>query len=691
MANRDRRGVGGVPGTSNVNTVAGRTGTPRLDGRVRRVDTRVTTSGQAAAARALGDIKLGMAAEFARGLDRIGAKLGQAADRAALAEGKKSGALAGREDGFQPTGDQTIFGAAFDASGIETFKNKMVVAVATQVDELATQHAGDPVGLAKSLDGAAAGWLEKLGADENLAAAVLPQFEAVFNRQRLSAMHGATREAMRRQKAEAVGALDAAITSRTTALAKNAYRLATTPEASAALAGETADLTEALAAAGPDGAPLLSPARQAEILNATARKVVEARIAGVYDHLDTPAAKLDFLDGVANSDMLGDFPKADQADIVDGFRARYADEVFAGVFDNLALATEEDFHGRLDLAFPEDSAMQAFLGPVYRRLDAEVGRLRRQRLEDPAASVADLPAAKEAKAARVPGDPQSEQNYVTTMMGLQADAGVISPETLPRAEARAMLRGVQPDANGNISAGIRSLAGFVEATYGPLADQVFSDIMIGAGRETIAGNDFSVPVLAALRRGDRPGNRELEALARRGDIADATLVSDDGLFIDGGPSGESFTPFAAPVPGERPFSKRTPTFAAIQHLIADPDAAGDFDQEFGPGSARAILADPRDPFAAMTPADAELGGFQVEPPAPAATEAGPSPARNELDRLSGGLPSTRQETAPAGDFVDTFGKRRVRGTTARRRQSAPAGVVNRFGRVIGKARSGNGG
>lgn len=224
---------------------------------------------------------------------RMAGEIGEIADRAAQREGLEDGALAGRDQEFRLRGDETLYSQAFNAAGLDTFKSKMSVDLVDQMTKVYDKHTADPQGLEAALGNVWSGWSK--GLNQSLAPHVLPQAEALFNRQKVGLVRDATRAFHDNVRAEQMGALEAEREMRARTAEQQAFRLGLDATANEALAGELAEMKQRLAVRGPDGKYLVSPESQARLLRDTELGMARARISGAFARLPDMASRERFL------------------------------------------------------------------------------------------------------------------------------------------------------------------------------------------------------------------------------------------------------------------------------------------------------------------------------------------------------------------------------------------------------------
>lgn len=237
------------------------------------------------------------------GFNQVSAAIGQIADRAAVDEGRRAGAIAGLDPEFRLKGEPTLYAQAFDRAGVESTKSRISVDLATQMEAAGEKHKADPAGLEKTLQTIRNGFMS--GLDRSLAPEVLPQFESDFNRRRLGLVREATREMHSRAAAEMRAQLQDHVTVLARTAEQQAYRLGLDGEADKVLAGEIATLSSRLAQKGPDGKPLVDPAMRAKLVRETEADITRARIFGAFARLEGTAEKQKFVEEIENRYMSG--------------------------------------------------------------------------------------------------------------------------------------------------------------------------------------------------------------------------------------------------------------------------------------------------------------------------------------------------------------------------------------------------
>lgn len=225
---------------------------------------------------------------------RVADSIGEIADRAAAHEGQQAGALAGMDPEFRPRGDNTIYSRAYDGAGLNTFKSRMSVSLAAQMQKAYDDNQGNPEGLAQALDGVRAGWQETVD-KPGLMPHIKPEFEAQFARTSLGLMRDATREYHARERAKLAGALEEERAMRARTAEQQAFRLGLDETADQVLAGELTDMRKRLAVVGHDGKPIVDPATQVKVLRDTETGMARARILGAFSRLEDLPAKARFI------------------------------------------------------------------------------------------------------------------------------------------------------------------------------------------------------------------------------------------------------------------------------------------------------------------------------------------------------------------------------------------------------------
>lgn len=238
-----------------------------------------------------------------QGLAVVSHELGQIADKSAIDEGRRAGALSGLDPEFRLKGDLTLYAQAFDRAGLESAKSRIAVDLAAKMEAAGDKHQADPAKLDTELGAIRQGFMSAL--DRSLAPDVLPMLETDFNRRRVGLVRAATREMHSRAAAEMRGQLQDHVTILSRTAEQQAYRLGLDGEADAILAGEVQALTGRLAQKGPDGKPLVDPAQARKLVRETEADMVRARIFGTFARLETPAEKAKFVEEIETRYLSG--------------------------------------------------------------------------------------------------------------------------------------------------------------------------------------------------------------------------------------------------------------------------------------------------------------------------------------------------------------------------------------------------
>jgi hypothetical protein len=251
-----------------------------------------------------------MFAAQAQVLSGISARVGQIADHAAVKEGELEGKLDGMDPEFRPGRSLTLYGEAYDKAGIDTFKRNMVTHVSAQMDAAFDKHKDDPKALGGALEKVRAGWRD------NLFPEVLPEFEALYNRESLGHVRQATRNHAARVTADQRAALELETQTRLKSLDQLAYRSGLDPTSDQAISGALVDLRRSLSAAGPDGRPLVNPATAQKMLIDAQEQVAFSRIIGAFTRVEGGIeAKARFVDEIQTKYQEGKDPLLNNFDV----------------------------------------------------------------------------------------------------------------------------------------------------------------------------------------------------------------------------------------------------------------------------------------------------------------------------------------------------------------------------------------
>lgn len=215
-----------------------------------------------------------IAADF----DGLAAKIGSYADHAAGVEGAREGALAGMDPEFRPTRNLTIRDEAFDRAGLQTYGARVRLGVENDIEE-----GGD-------LEAKRSAWLREVP-DE-----LKPDVDWQFRRGMFARARQEAREALASERAAAAQTLQDELDMQVKSLHQRAYVMGLDPQSSAVLARDVAEVERQLSRTGPDGKPVLGRAEIKKILKGVRETVVDARLYGAFDRLETPEQQKAFIE-----------------------------------------------------------------------------------------------------------------------------------------------------------------------------------------------------------------------------------------------------------------------------------------------------------------------------------------------------------------------------------------------------------
>lgn len=241
-------------------------------------------------------------AKIADGLNKIGSRIGDFADRAAIKEGAAAGEQAGLDPEFRTRNDYTLYGEAFDKAGLETYKSRLSVMIEQHVGAIEDKHGSDPAGLNTAFSAVSKGFLEKIPQELRVDVAT------TLERRRISAMRQATRNVVAEQKAEQTAALNNEVESRLKSLQQTAYRTGLDPTADAMLSEELTGLMGRLQVTGADGKRIVSPKSAEKLMKDLGGKVAEARLKGAFVRLPDMASRERFVADLQQKYMEGGDP-----------------------------------------------------------------------------------------------------------------------------------------------------------------------------------------------------------------------------------------------------------------------------------------------------------------------------------------------------------------------------------------------
>lgn len=231
----------------------------------------------------------GGATQIQREFEGMAAVVGRYADHAAAVDGTREGTQAGLDPEFRTRQDGTIRGEAFDKAGLHIAETRLKLSVAEQLEKLYETTKGNAQEIAKGVGAISEGTLSKT--PQELQPAIALSIEG----KRIELMRRAAKEAIERQNAENLGALQSDLAAGLRGISQKAFALGLDPTADAVLAGEVQQLSRVLARNGVDGKRLVTPAHAAQLLEAAKTEVATARLNGAFERLPGLEAKGEFI------------------------------------------------------------------------------------------------------------------------------------------------------------------------------------------------------------------------------------------------------------------------------------------------------------------------------------------------------------------------------------------------------------
>jgi hypothetical protein len=522
-----------------------------------------------------------------RALAAFAAPIGRWADKAAEAEGRRAGAIAGLDPEFRPRRAGTIRADAFDQAGIQTYADQLDLQLREDAARITDAHRASPKGVAAAFDA-----LDREYRTGHVFQEVMPAYQATLGRLRLSAVRQATRAVAAEANAARKAAFETDLDQRLRDLGRNAYFLGLDGAADEAIAGEMTGLASQLEARGADGARLRSEAEAARIMRRAELAVATARVQGAFERTEGIEARQAFLEEFETAYREGEGPMAVfdvedfqrqkaamEADIkrdLGGVRDLVDDDVASlretgvGVPVDRALAVSalgEDGVSRwLDeredaatyfattrdfAALPQDVIEQrvAALEPeagsegfdrqakLHGDAASAADSALKERARDPAAAVLELPQVRAAfDAAERSDDPGALEAAVDVSLAAQTKIGIPAYARRPItiAEARALALPIRAEAwrtgRDDVSreerAAVEGVLQTVTDRYGRHADEVLRHVVEETSKDRRMGPLFS-SLLRRMSDGAAPNAADLSQAEILTEVADAGRASRD--------------------------------------------------------------------------------------------------------------------------------------------------------------------
>lgn len=234
---------------------------------------------------------------------------------------------------------------------------------------------------------------------------------------------------------------------------------------------------------------------------------------------------------------------------------------------------------------------QAIYAETLKAADA----VRKRRVDDPAGSVGDDPAVKQALAGLDTNKQETMKALQTARMAAQSRAGIDEDAQSPMTKQEALtltapLRRVLP---GGEREALTDLGKQIKETYGDNADKAFQ-YAIRTTKTDAEVTKQAARIMKKLALGEVPSTEDARGADQESEVNAANkAVGGQSSFrqtLDAIQAAEEKQAAAAFAPGEKATGANVPA-KAIRDLRANPALAADFDGKYGAGTSKKILAE----------------------------------------------------------------------------------------------------